>query len=152
MTTRAINYLRELDKASLAIAAGASLLYVCPADDEAAGECALGIAAEGLSSVDRDGALFARVAPGDAIYTPPVESVAVTYSKLKLRRSLRAVGLESQFEAALDAFPQMRADWTDAVELHSTDPLLTAAMPLFAAALGVPQSAIDALLAEAANG
>ncbi|HEV7255053.1 MAG TPA: hypothetical protein VGN97_18360 [Mesorhizobium sp.] len=72
MSTRADNFLNELQNAGAAIAAGASLLPVCLADDEAADDVAAGIMAAGYEAVTLNGHLYARLAPGDAVavFTP----------------------------------------------------------------------------------
>jgi hypothetical protein len=72
-----------------------------------------------------------------------------TISKLRLRRALRSRGLEEYFNAALEGNPTVRADWDDAVELYSDDPMMSTTIPAFAAALGLTQADVDALLAEA---
>jgi hypothetical protein len=59
-------------------------------------------------------------------------------SKLKLRRALRAAGLELAYDAFLAANPIHQADLAAANELLSTDPLLVSAVPQLAALAGIP--------------
>lgn len=146
MTTRAQNYLNTLSHRSAAIAAGASLLCICPVNDEAAAEVLDGLSGEPVETID--GLLYVRIAEGSTVYDPARPTRVV--SKLKLRRALRDAGLEEAFEAALDADPITRRDWDDAVEIHASDPILVEKLPLFAAALGITDAQIEALLTEAA--
>jgi hypothetical protein len=68
-------------------------------------------------------------------------------SKLTLRRRIRALGKEAQFDAALDAMPNARADWDDAQNLRTDDPLFTTYAPQFKTALDLTDAQFDALLA-----
>ena len=147
MTQRAENYLNALSQIDAATASGASLLYICPADDIAASEAIAGLAGHSVETID--GSVYVRVASGGTVYRPPTLAPRVV-SKLKLRRALRDAGLEESFEAALDADTITRRDWDDAVEIHANDPILVEKLPRFAAALGITDAQIEALLTEAA--
>ena len=57
----------------------------------------------------------------------PIPTPAV-YSKLAIRRAMRALGTEAQLDALLDASPMFRADWTDATEIDLADPVLAQAL------------------------
>lgn len=145
MTTRAINYLNTLSHVDAAIASGASLLPICPADDVAANEVVEGLSAHAFETIR--GIICVRLSPGDRVYELSARPRVI--SKLKLRRALRSAGLEDAFEAALDANPITRRDWDDVVEIHADDPILVEQLPQFAAALGITDSQIEALLTEA---
>jgi hypothetical protein len=67
-------------------------------------------------------------------------------SKLKLRRNLRALGLEGALDAYLAAHPTALADWNDATELREDDPLLASAIPDMAAAAGITTEQAQELL------
>lgn len=72
-------------------------------------------------------------------------------TKLTVRRFCREHGMEDALDAAIAATKETQADWADAQALRSDDPILTGAMPLFAAALGVPETDAWALLRQAAE-
>lgn len=76
----------------------------------------------------------------------PVVPPPLRISKLKLRRNLRAVGLEDALNAYLAAHPTAKADWDDATELHEDDPLLASAIPDMAASAGITTEQAHALL------
>lgn len=80
----------------------------------------------------------------------PVEPPGLQISKLRLRRGLRAAGLEAAFDAALAGNAEWAADWADATELSSDDPILLAALPALAAAAGLTVEQAQALLKSAA--
>lgn len=67
--------------------------------------------------------------------------------KLTIRRRLRDMDKEAQFDAALDAIPHARQDWTDAKHLMSDDPLFTTAAPALKAALSLSDEQFAELIA-----
>jgi len=91
-----------------------------------------GVAFTGHESA-ADMALFGYVPviepPSDPMPSTPL---VFSISKLALRRALRAANLESVFNQALSSNPQWAADWADAQELRSDDPLLLEALPQLA--------------------
>ena len=89
------------------------------------------------------GAALTRIAELGLTYINP-ESHDI--SKLTIRRRLRAAGLEGAFDAALDANPQAKADWTDAQMINTNDPLVLAMLPQLQAALHLSDELIDGLL------
>lgn len=70
---------------------------------------------------------------------PPVE----TLSKLAIRRKLRKMGKEKEFDALLDATPHARADWTDAQEIRTDDPLFTLQKEAVKGSLGLSDKQFD---------
>ena len=68
-------------------------------------------------------------------------------SKLTLRRRLREMGKEATFDAALDANPEARRDWDDAVSIRTDDPMFTTQAPAFKSALGLTDAQFSALIA-----
>lgn len=86
----------------------------------------------------------------------PVLSVAGEWSsweisKLKLRRELRARGLEAAFDTLLGSLPaSARAEYAEAHTLRTDDPAFASAMSAFAAATGVVSSDLLELLRAAA--
>jgi hypothetical protein len=98
--------------------------------------------------------LAAGGAPDVVPYVPPVAEVksVLQISKLRLRRALRAAGLETAFDAALAGNPQWSEDWADATELRSDDPMLLAALPALAAGAGMTVEKAQVLLESAAVG
>lgn len=72
-------------------------------------------------------------------------------TKLTVRRFCREHGMEDALDAAIATTKETQADWADAQVLRSDDPILTGAMPLFAAALGVPETEAWSLLRQAAE-
>lgn len=72
-------------------------------------------------------------------------------TKLAVRRFCREHGMETALDAAIAATKETQADWADAQVLRSDDPILTGAMPLFAAALGVPDTEAWTLLRQVAE-
>lgn len=78
---------------------------------------------------------------------PPTVEPPKVYSKLKLRRNLRAAGLEPALDAYLSGHPTAKVDWDDATELAADDQLLQSAIPDLCSAAGVTEQQADALLA-----
>lgn len=81
----------------------------------------------------------------------PVETgpppVPAEVSKLRLKRALRAEGLEPAFKAALAAASvEVQEDWADAAAIERADPLVTT----FAGALGLTNEQVDDLFRAAA--
>lgn len=99
--------------------------------------------------------------PGAVTATPELDAAYAEYlaslpsnnpapywvSKLKLRRALRAAGLEPAYDAFLAANPIHQADLTDAQELLSTDPLLVSAVPQLSSMAGIPEPQAWAIIA-----
>lgn len=56
---------------------------------------------------------------------PPEQTV---FTKLAIRRAMRALGIEGKLDALLNASSVFRADWTDAVEIDLADPVLLRAL------------------------
>ena len=72
--------------------------------------------------------------------------VPFTVSKLKLRRALREIGLEKAFDSALASNPRALADWNDAQNLLSTDPMLVEMLPVLSGMAGLtPEQASELL-------
>lgn len=67
---------------------------------------------------------------------PPPEPIALptsfSVSKLAVRRKLREAGLENVLDGLLASNPMAAADWNDAVEISTEDPLFQAFLPIFA--------------------
>lgn len=78
-----------------------------------------------------------------------VEIPAFACSKLEVRRALRRRGLEQAFNAALASQPTAEADWYDAQELRTDDPILAQMLPAFCAMLGLTDGDVQAILEEA---
>ena len=79
---------------------------------------------------------------GEPLPDPPPRPVSKV-SKLKLRRALREIGMEDKLDAFLTG--KALADWNDAQFLLVTDPLMSEAVPEFAAAAGITPEQITAL-------
>ncbi|MEI6654055.1 MAG: hypothetical protein WCP45_04750 [Verrucomicrobiota bacterium] len=77
---------------------------------------------------------------------PPRSLKLLTISKLKLILALEAIGLEDDFFAYLASDVKLQRRWDACQFLAYTDPLVTAAIPIFAAATNQPESAITTLL------
>ena len=75
----------------------------------------------------------------------------LTLSKLKLILVLEAAGLEDAFFAFLASDPKMQRRWDAAQLLAFSNPLVMAAIPVFAAATHQPESAITSILLTAAS-
>ena len=56
---------------------------------------------------------------------PPEQTV---FSKLAIRRAMRALGIETKLDAILAGSATFRADWTDAQEIDLADPVLAEAL------------------------
>ncbi len=67
-------------------------------------------------------------------------------SKLMIRRRLRDLGKETLFDALLSSDPQMKADWDDATEIRSDDPLFVAHREQARAVLQLTEEQMQALL------
>ncbi len=68
-----------------------------------------------------------------ACYPPP----PVQLSKLSIRRKLRAMEKENEFDDFLDAQPQAKADWNDSSFVLSNDPMFTTYSPYVKSALAL---------------
>lgn len=79
---------------------------------------------------------------------PRVSSRPLVLSKLKIRRMLRDQGIESLLDAFLASSQTAAADWNDAQNLLSNDPMLAASIPSFALATGLTEAQILSLMAE----
>jgi len=81
---------------------------------------------------------------------PPSVPVVPTFfevSKLKLRRELRAVGLESDYDAFIDSLPApARKDFDDSQVLRTDDELFAPAFADFARAKGKTEAELKTLL------
>ena len=87
----------------------------------------------------------APIAPYVEPVAPPAPQ-ARNISKLSIRRQIREWGKESAFDAALDAVPHARADWSDAQELMTNDPLFTTNKEPLKALLGISEEQFENLL------
>lgn len=91
---------------------------------------------------DEVAAFESRRAPRQVASLPIFE-----ISKLKLRRNLRAAGVEAQYDLFIAALPPtVKADFDDSTVLKSDDPDLVAALPQFAAILGKTEDELKAIL------
>lgn len=78
----------------------------------------------------------------------PVAPVPAAVPKLWLVRAMRDAALKSAFDLAMAGAPaDTQEDWALAAEIRRDDPLV----PLFAAALGVSDAAVDDLFRLAAR-
>lgn len=50
------------------------------------------------------------------------------FTKLAIRRAMRALGIEEKLDAILDFSATFRSDWTDAQEIDLADPMFLAAL------------------------
>lgn len=98
--------------------------------------------------------LAAGNTPDDVPYVAPpaVPASPIRVSKLKLRRALRASGLEPALDAFLGSDPIYQKDWDDAQELQSDDPILVAAMPLMCQQAGITEEQGQTILESCAIG
>ena len=88
--------------------------------------------------------------PDEIAYIPPIEQENYfLVSKLKLRRILRANGLEAVFDAALASNQTWFKDWNDANELKSDDPIFIEALPALASYAGITTEQANQLLLSA---
>lgn len=79
------------------------------------------------------------------IVEAPEEVVKQTiFTKLQIRRAMRALNMEDQLNALLNSSPTILADWTDAQIIDLDDPVLKAAV----AQAGFSQETIDTVIAE----
>ena len=97
-------------------------------------------------AVDAAAGVVRAVYPAVALPDP---MLSAELSKLRLRRALRARGLEPVLEALLESGGTAAADWADAVTLRMDDPLLAALLPVFRAQAGVTDDDVRALVEEA---
>lgn len=67
-------------------------------------------------------------------------------SKLVIRRRLRAINLETTFDAVLAASPQILADWNDAQCINTGDPMLLIAIPILMQVSGITEDVINTIL------
>ncbi|MEM7746068.1 MAG: hypothetical protein AAF409_20430 [Pseudomonadota bacterium] len=86
-----------------------------------------------------DGTEFTAPDPSPA----PVPEII---TKLQLKRALTATGQWAAVKAGIEADPDMLEDWTLAVELQRSDPIIAT----FAASNGLDEAALDALFTAAA--
>ena len=90
---------------------------------------------------------YAKLIDAYATTYPQVDEVVpFAVSKLAVRRKLRELGLEAMLDDFLAANPTRQKDWDDSQILLTTDPLLVASIPAFAAATGATDAAITDLL------
>ena len=59
---------------------------------------------------------------------PPPSEISRVFSKLKVRRAMRSLGIESRLDAILGSSPTFAADWLDAQEIDLDDPVLREAL------------------------
>ena len=79
-----------------------------------------------------------RYADGVFSPAPPPQPQAYTLTKLTIRRRLRALGKEAAFDAAmLQMPPDTQADYRDATEIASDDPLFVRDAAALQAAIGL---------------
>jgi hypothetical protein len=76
----------------------------------------------------------------------PGETVPISISKLKLRRTLRDMGMEGLLDSFLASDPQIASDWNDAMILSINDPILVNSIPLFSSVAGIPEDQIMNIL------
>lgn len=74
---------------------------------------------------DEEIAAWEREHPQPAPPEPPEQTV---FSKLAVRRAMRALGIEAKLDAVLAGSETFRADWTDAREIDLADPVLAEAL------------------------
>jgi hypothetical protein len=78
----------------------------------------------------------------------PAPTAHFAITKLRLRRKLRETGLEAVLDQFLVASPSALADWNDAMELSTDDPVFSAMIPAFAQAAGIPEAQVMELMRE----
>lgn len=109
----------------------------------------LGQIATAWTRVVRDG-LSVAVPTCEAAPEPTMaELAAVPLSKLKLRLAMRAQGLETVMDAAIEATPQAAKEWADADTVRLDYPTLAAALVAFREQDGWTDADVAALVAAA---
>jgi hypothetical protein len=83
--------------------------------------------------------------PPESVVVAPSQTASTTFSKLKIRRAMRRLGIEGQLDALLSASALFEHDWADALEIDLQDPITVEA-------LGAANIDIDAVIAEIRNG
>lgn len=94
-------------------------------------------------TVDAEAGTVSAVYP---VVTVPDPALAVEVSKLRLRRALRARGLEPVLEAMLKASETAADDWADAVTLRLDDPVFAQMLPTFKAKAGMTDADVAELV------
>ena len=61
---------------------------------------------------------------------PPVPEPEHVFTKLKIRRAMRKLGIEGKLNALLEASETFANDWADAQEIDLADPVLVSALAL----------------------
>jgi hypothetical protein len=149
MTLRAQNYLNTLSQIDAAIAAGASLLAICPADDSVAAEVIDGLGDRVIVPIN--GVIYVRIAEGDKIYDQASRVVSVTPRQFRL--ALLGIGINpDQVLGLLTALPEPTKsaaliEWEYAIGFRRDHAL----MAQMGAAMGKTESDIDAIFALAAT-
>ena len=59
---------------------------------------------------------------------PPEPPPRASFTRLEIRRAMRALGIESKLDAVLSASEVFRNDWNDTTDIKLGDPILTAAL------------------------
>jgi len=83
------------------------------------------------------------------VVTVPDPALSAEVSKLRLRRALRARGLEPVLKALLKSSEAAADDWADAVTLRMDDPLMAVMAPAFRTQAGMTDDDVRALVEEA---
>ena len=80
--------------------------------------------------------------------TEPITEVppSFTLTKLSVRRKLRELGLETKLDQFLNSNPQAKADWNDATQLASDDPIMISGISAFATASGLSEEQVIDIL------
>ncbi len=76
-----------------------------------------------------------------AQYTNPAVPVQTVFTKLQIRRAMRALEMEPILDAILASNATFAADWADAQEIDLADPVFSTAI----AAAGITQEQIEAV-------
>ena len=66
-----------------------------------------------------------EIKDGAIVERQPVIYQQSIWTKLQIRRAFRALGIEDQLDLLLQAYPDLKKDWTDAVEIDLDDPALS---------------------------
>ena len=65
-----------------------------------------------------------EIKDGAIVERQPVIYQQSIWTKLQIRRAFRALGIEDQLDLLLQAYPDLKKDWLDAVEIDLDDPAL----------------------------
>lgn len=95
-------------------------------------------------SITSAGKLYVKT-PEPIIEAP----ITFTLTKLAVRRKLRELGLEEKLDEFLNLNPQAKADWNDATQLASDDPIMINGIAAFSAASGLSEEQVTNILLSA---